>query len=196
VIDDNELVRVTLIEVENEFNFSNPTNYFNLTLPHIAIKQNAFQSMTYSQYKQAMRETDQKEVADNEQSATSSEDATAASSTAEEEPPQDFWYSSRQQGPMLLRVQVANKRDTRVIVQVKISSSNGNLMAPISPIKEKIPEQQSKTILILQKANPWLPWGEIDVEIVEAYEKRLEVKNEEIGGAASRKIGYTVNMLI
>jgi len=160
VIDDNELVRVTLIEVENEFNFSNPTNYFNLTLPHIAIKQNAFQSMTYSQYKQAMRETDQKEVADNEQSATSSEDATAASSTAEEETLKgNIYFDNPLKGPMLLRVLAQNKTNSKLKIHVALSSPN--LAAPLSSVKDVLIDKNPKCVGHFQKKNPFQDFGEI-----------------------------------
>lgn len=42
VMDDNPLAKVTLTEIVNEYNYSNPTGYFNVSLPHIEMRTNMY----------------------------------------------------------------------------------------------------------------------------------------------------------
>jgi hypothetical protein len=51
VNDEDPLVKVSLIEVACEYNYSNPTGWFNLSLPHIEVKTNNYQTMSYAQFK-------------------------------------------------------------------------------------------------------------------------------------------------
>ena len=51
VIDDNPLAKVTLTEIINEYNYSNPTGYFNISLPHIDMRTNMYQTMSYQYFK-------------------------------------------------------------------------------------------------------------------------------------------------
>ncbi|TNV72950.1 hypothetical protein FGO68_gene13466 [Halteria grandinella] len=62
--DEDPLVKVTLSEVACEYNFSNPTGYFNLSIPHIEIKTNNFQTLSYAQYRQNLYESERKEAQD------------------------------------------------------------------------------------------------------------------------------------
>lgn len=51
VYDEDPLVKVTISEVACEYNYSNPTGYFNLSIPHIEIKTNTYSTMSYEQFK-------------------------------------------------------------------------------------------------------------------------------------------------
>jgi hypothetical protein len=52
VYDEDPLVKVVISEVVCEYNYSNPTSYFNLSIPHIAMKTNTYTTMSYDQMKQ------------------------------------------------------------------------------------------------------------------------------------------------
>ena len=52
VYDENPLVKVVITEVTCEYNYSNPTMYFNLSIPHVELKTNAYTTMSYAQMKQ------------------------------------------------------------------------------------------------------------------------------------------------
>jgi hypothetical protein len=51
VCDEDPLVKVSLIEVACEYNYSNPTGWFNLSLPHIEVKTHSYTTMSYAQFK-------------------------------------------------------------------------------------------------------------------------------------------------
>jgi hypothetical protein len=51
VYDEDPNVKVILYEVACEYNYSNPTGYFNLSLPHVDIRTNNYQTMSYQQAK-------------------------------------------------------------------------------------------------------------------------------------------------
>ena len=61
VYEENPLVKVTITEVTCEYNYSNPTMYFNLSIPHIELKTNAYTTMSYSVMKQNLFESQKKE---------------------------------------------------------------------------------------------------------------------------------------
>jgi hypothetical protein len=56
IYDEDPLVRVSIYEVPCEYNYSNPTGWFNLSLPHIEVKTNNYQTMSYAYYKKAKAE--------------------------------------------------------------------------------------------------------------------------------------------
>lgn len=49
VYDEDPLVKVTISEVICEYNYSNPTGLFNLSIPHIVMKTNNYNTMSYYQ---------------------------------------------------------------------------------------------------------------------------------------------------
>ena len=53
VYDEDPLVKVTVSEVTCEYNYSNPTMFFNLSIPHIEMKTNAYTTLSYAQMRQA-----------------------------------------------------------------------------------------------------------------------------------------------
>jgi hypothetical protein len=54
-------VKVTIYEVQNEYNYSNPTGIFNISLPHIEAKTTMYQTMSYVQYKRAVQENERRD---------------------------------------------------------------------------------------------------------------------------------------
>jgi hypothetical protein len=52
VHDSDPLVKVTVSEVTCDYNYSNPTMFFNLSIPHIELKTNAYTTVSYQQWKQ------------------------------------------------------------------------------------------------------------------------------------------------
>jgi hypothetical protein len=51
VYDEDPLVKVTLSEITCEYNFSNPTDTFNLSIPHIEAKTNVYTVLSYAKMK-------------------------------------------------------------------------------------------------------------------------------------------------
>lgn len=51
VYDEDPLVRVQIFELDCEYAYSAPTGRFNLQVPHIEVKTNMYQTMSYEQYK-------------------------------------------------------------------------------------------------------------------------------------------------
>lgn len=60
VYEENPLVKVVVYEITCEYNYSNPTLYFNLSLPHIELKTNNYQTLSYNQYKKSQFETERR----------------------------------------------------------------------------------------------------------------------------------------
>lgn len=59
VYDEDPLVRVTLTEVTCEYNYSNPTSFFNLSIPHIDIRTHNYTTLSYAQFKKNIWEGEQ-----------------------------------------------------------------------------------------------------------------------------------------
>jgi hypothetical protein len=60
IYDEDPLVKVSIYEVTCEYNYSNPAQHFNLSLPHIELKTNNYQTMSYVQYKRMLLENERK----------------------------------------------------------------------------------------------------------------------------------------
>ena len=60
--DEDAKVRVTVYEIVNEYNYSNPTGFFNISLPHIEAKTSMYQTMSYAQYKKMLIEKERKTI--------------------------------------------------------------------------------------------------------------------------------------
>ena len=56
IYDENPFITVTVFEIYNEYNYSNPTGYFNLSLPHIELRTNMYSTMNYTYYKKMMHQ--------------------------------------------------------------------------------------------------------------------------------------------
>ena len=54
-------MRVTVSEVTCEYNYSNPTEYFNLSIPHIEFKTNVYTTISYAQMKKNAFELEKKQ---------------------------------------------------------------------------------------------------------------------------------------
>lgn len=51
LLDENPVVRVSLVEITNEFNYSNPTAFFNISIPHIDLRTSMYQTLNYIYFK-------------------------------------------------------------------------------------------------------------------------------------------------
>jgi len=51
VNEENTNVKIVVHEVINEYNYGNPTHFFNLTIPHIDLRTNNYQGMSYVNFK-------------------------------------------------------------------------------------------------------------------------------------------------
>ena len=60
VYDEDPRVKVTVMEVTCEYNYSNPTGWFNLSLPHLDLRTNNYQTISYAQYKKMQVENERK----------------------------------------------------------------------------------------------------------------------------------------
>ena len=60
VFDEDPLVKVTISEVTCEYNYSNPTDSFNLSIPHIEVRTNPYTTVSYQQMKLNLFEAEKK----------------------------------------------------------------------------------------------------------------------------------------
>ena len=60
VFDEDPHVRVTIYEIACEYNYSNPTTFFNISLPHVEAKTTMYQTVSYVQYKKSVMEEQRK----------------------------------------------------------------------------------------------------------------------------------------
>jgi len=60
IFDEDPNIKVSIYEVSNEYNYSNPTGFFNISLPHIEAKTTMYQTMSYLQYKRAVIENERR----------------------------------------------------------------------------------------------------------------------------------------
>ncbi len=51
---------MTIYEVSTEYNYSNPTGFFNISLPHIEAKTTMYQTMSYAQWKKLQLDNERK----------------------------------------------------------------------------------------------------------------------------------------
>lgn len=66
VFDEDPNVKVSIFEVSNEYNYSNPTGFFNISLPHIEAKTTMYQTMSYTQFKRQIMENERRIRAEEE----------------------------------------------------------------------------------------------------------------------------------
>jgi len=161
VYDEDPNVRVTIYEIACEYNYSNPTTFFNISLPHIEAKTTMYQTMSYVQFKRAIMEQQRKRELEEQvqqELQQKSEDGTLSGSTqaedSSERDPQEVqsrvqtllndlppisdadieavnWFQNKKEGPVLLKVLVTNK--DRKKVSVSISFFDGALSNVLLP---------------------------------------------------------------
>jgi hypothetical protein len=56
VYDEDPNVKVVIYEITNEYAYSNPTGFFNLSLPHVELSTNNYSTLSYSEYKKMQEE--------------------------------------------------------------------------------------------------------------------------------------------
>ena len=49
-------MKVIIYEITNEYSYSNPTGFFNLSLPHLELRTNNYSTLSYAQYKKIQAE--------------------------------------------------------------------------------------------------------------------------------------------
>jgi len=47
VYDEDPLVKVTISEIPCEYNYSNPTGFYNLSIPHVEVRVNMYSTLSY-----------------------------------------------------------------------------------------------------------------------------------------------------
>jgi hypothetical protein len=67
-----------------DYNYSNPTIYFNLSLPHIELKKNAYTCLSYAQMKQSQFDMMKKEREEAAAAATANTTASVTATATEE----------------------------------------------------------------------------------------------------------------
>lgn len=95
VVDEDPLVKVVLSEVACEYNYSNPTSLFNLSIPHVEIRSNNFTTVSYRQYKTTIYENEkrqeiaQRKAAEKEAKEKAENAAKEEGAEGQEEPAKD-----------------------------------------------------------------------------------------------------------
>jgi len=56
VSEEHPLVSVVVEEIVNEYNYGNPTRFFNISIPHVDFRVNNYQSMSYVQFKKHQKD--------------------------------------------------------------------------------------------------------------------------------------------
>lgn len=169
------------MEVTCEYNYSNPTGWFNLSLPHIDLRTSNYQTISYAQYKKveienerkarAAAEEEEKELKDPQDDT---ETTAETSSPKEGSPLQEVeetpiivrnWFEHKKEAPVLLKVYVTNKIKGKVAVKVTFSSSNGNIQCPSGYVKDIFIDNDKKCIIHLQKVDPTKDWGNLTITV-------------------------------
>lgn len=108
---EDEFCKLELMELQCEWNYSNPTGMFNLSLPDKLYRMPNYTHISYKQYKQMMAENKHQE----EQRAAGVQEPTQA-------PPVEIdvrnWIESRVQGPVLLQLWLTSKYQSQLQFEV------------------------------------------------------------------------------
>ena len=194
VYDEDPNVRVTIYEIACEYNYSNPTTFFNISLPHIEAKTTMYQTVSYVQFKRANLEQQRKRELEEQvqqELQQKSEDGTPSGSTqaddSSERDPQDDkeelppikdedievrnWFQHRKEDAVLLKVIVENKTAEPVKAKVKINHDPASL----SPCNVKLTQgeigncflfnKDKKCVAHLQKLWMTKPFTPLKVEV-------------------------------
>jgi hypothetical protein len=172
VYDEDPLVKVTLSEVTCEYNYSNPTEYFNLSIPHIEFKTNMYTTISYAQFKKNAFELEKKQrIEELKAQNAAATPNTSAESTAEatndavndNEDPQSSsatqqqvvvteeegpiiitrnWFECKREGSVLMKVNITNKGPGKVKCRVRLHHGD----SPDAP-NVNIPQAAFKELL-------------------------------------------------
>jgi len=52
--DDHPLIKVVVTEIQCEYNYSNPTGLFNLSLPHVEFRTSNYKTVSYVEFKRGI----------------------------------------------------------------------------------------------------------------------------------------------
>ena len=153
---DFEQVTVQLLEVTNEWMYSNPTGLFNLSTADKAMRTGGgFAQMTYEQYK-------------NIQTGASTQNEEPDAEVDVQEPTIDL-QNALKRGAVLLRVQLLSRCDKmrKVYVTLKVENNERkNVNFPLSRTSKCIFNNGNETIFVFQKIDPTKEgWGDISMEV-------------------------------
>jgi hypothetical protein len=95
VYDENPNVRVVVYEIACQWSYSNPTALFNVSIPHIELRTNNYQTLSYSGYKKMVEETNNND--------DQTEDTTPETTTPKEVVTKN-WFSDAKEGPVILKL--------------------------------------------------------------------------------------------
>lgn len=193
VFDDDPNVRVSVYEIPCEYNYSNPTGFFNVSLPHIEAKVAMYQTMSYVQYMRTLQENEKrKEGTEGECGEDSTQISTSDTGGQADQPkdPQeqevdngdcsvqvvDWFQRVKTDPPTMLKVLVTNKTRKKVSVKVSFEGGHGtNALLPHTSLKEVFFDNDTRLLCHLVKCDPRkAQWGNLRVT-VETKEKGLDV---------------------
>lgn len=173
---DFEQVTVQLLEVTNEWMYSNPTGLFNLSAADKAMRTGGgFQQMTYEQFKNIQ-----------EGAQTQTEEQPAEN--AEQEPTIDL-QNALKRGAVLLKVQLLSRCDKmrKVYVTLKVEDNERkNVNFPLSRISKCIFNNGNETIFVFQKIDPTKEgWGDISMEVTAKDSQSKQVTGNAVTSSGS-----------
>jgi hypothetical protein len=76
IYDEDPNVKVSIYEIACEYNYSNPTGIFNISIPHIEAKTSMYQTMSYMQFKRTLIEMERRRQLEEQQSHHSDGEST------------------------------------------------------------------------------------------------------------------------
>ena len=200
VFDEDPNVRVTIYEIACEYNYSNPTTFFNISLPHIEAKTTMYQTVSYVQFKKTILQQQRKqELEEYEATEATDEDSRDPQENKEELQPikdEDIevrnWFSHRKEDAVLLKIIVENKTSESIKAKVRISHDP----ASENPCNVKLTHgeigncflfnKDKKCIGHLQKLWQNKPFSKVKVE-VETKIKKVKTGNMVMTSGGNRK---------
>jgi len=173
VHDEDPLVRVQIFEVDCEYAYSAPTGLFNLQVPKLEVRTSHYQTQSYEAHKRAQaaeaekqanadlqtEATEQQDMSQEDRAQTTAAATSTTTETAQENLTADTrdWDESKRQGPVLLRVLLANKsedKDLKVWYRLSADAAGPNVAVPVSARKTYLLAKNQKVIDTFVKIDP------------------------------------------
>ena len=141
-------VKIIVYEVKTECGYSNPTMFFNMTLPHIELKLNYYKSLSFREHVRNNREEEARNIREAERmsAADSKEDQQPEDPQASPEEPievdlsdlpsETYWYDTKSVQATILKVMAINKTKGTLAVHAQVTCENA--FVPNVPIKEML----------------------------------------------------------
>lgn len=89
------------------------------------------------------------------------------------------WFDNKREGAVLLKVQVTNRLKKKVKVSLLLEPAEGqdpatlNMRLPVSDLKDKFYDADTKVFIHLVKIDPRLPWGRLKVRVISKEEAAI-----------------------